>query len=83
MIGSYFGSRTFGEGSGPVFMDYVNCNGSENSIVDCRHFSHSYGCTHSDDVGIRCEPGTYAHFLIVKCHRCVCIRIFHRSITLH
>ena len=38
-------------------MDYVNCTGSEYTLWDCPHFTHSYGCSHSDDVGVRCQPG--------------------------
>ena len=42
----------------PIAVDYVKCQGSENSLKDCVHFSHSYSeCGHSDDVGVRCQPG--------------------------
>ena len=44
----------------PIALDYVKCQGSENSLKDCVHFSHSYSeCGHSDDVGVRCQPGSY------------------------
>ena len=64
---TYFTSERFGEGSGPVFIDYIDCNGSESmlwgsdprSLRKCSSFSHYYGCSHSDDVGIRCQPGIY------------------------
>ena len=55
--GSNFPSDHFGQGSIPIVMDYVNCSGSEFRLWDCNHFTHSYGCTHSHDVGIRCQPG--------------------------
>ena len=39
-------------------MDYVNCTGSEPRIwEECTYFTHYYGCTHADDVGVRCRPG--------------------------
>ena len=56
-VGSYFSSAFFGQGIFPIMMDYVNCSGSEFRLWDCHHFTHSYGCTHSDDVGVRCQPG--------------------------
>ena len=58
---TYFTSEMFGEGSGPIFMDYVNCTGSESRLWgserDCSSFTHYYGCSHSDDVGVCCQPG--------------------------
>ena len=61
---TYFTSERFGEGSGAIFMDYINCNGSESRLwgsrsypTYCSSFTHYYGCSHSDDVGIRCQPG--------------------------
>ena len=59
-IGSYEASYTFGGEVIPILMDYVNCSGSEVRLGDCLHFTHSYsGCSHSDDVGVRCQPGSY------------------------
>ena len=62
---TYFPSARFGEGSGPVFIDYINCDGSESRLwgspigsqKTCLSFSHYYGCSHSSDVGVRCQPG--------------------------
>ena len=54
--GSYHESD-FGEGAIPILMDYVNCSGTEFRLWDCPHFTHSYGCSHSDDVGVHCQPG--------------------------
>ena len=48
----------FGRGDSYIGMDYVNCTGSESQLWGrCIHFTHYYGCSHSDDVGIRCKPG--------------------------
>ena len=59
-LGSHFSSSYFGQGTVPIVMDYVNCSGSEFRLYDCNHFTHSYGCTHIDDVGVRCQPGLSA-----------------------
>ena len=62
--GIIFTSDTFGQGTGLVVMDYVHCSGSELSLWDCSHFTHKHGCTHNDDLGIRCQPGNFAEYLI-------------------
>ena len=54
--GSYI-TKSFGEGIGPINMDFVACNGTENGLRMCNYFTHSYGCTHKNDVGIQCQPG--------------------------
>ena len=62
---TYFTSERFGEGSGPVFIDYIACTGSESRLwkyyqtlpTECSPFTHYYGCSHSGDVGVRCQPG--------------------------
>ena len=45
-------------GSGPIFLDQLNCVGSEESLVDCPLLERSVGlhhCNHSMDVGLRCS----------------------------
>lgn len=46
----------FGQGSGPIFLDNVQCTGSETSIFDCSHngIGISPGCDHSKDAGVKC-----------------------------
>ncbi|CAI8015578.1 Neurotrypsin [Geodia barretti] len=55
--GTYQVSSTFKKTpTVPIAVDFVKCQGSENSLKDCVHFSHSYSeCGHSDDVGVRCQ----------------------------
>ena len=47
----------FGQGSGPIFLDSVTCNGNELSITNCGHLGVNLtrSCTHSEDVGVRCS----------------------------
>ena len=69
----YFTSEMFGRGSGPIAMDYVNCTGSESQLWwECFYFTHYYGCSHSDDVGLRCGPGNF-FFQKAYVHSSLCI----------
>ena len=48
----------FGQGTGQIVLDNVQCTGGENQLLSCRsatilHVSSS--CDHSDDAGVRCE----------------------------
>ena len=52
-------SAFFGEGNGPVLLDYVNCNGDEASLLNCELVNTILDpCDHSSDAGVDCfgEP---------------------------
>ena len=48
-------SAYFGEGSGFILLDNVNCNGRESNIFDCsyRRFGE-HDCDHEEDAGVVC-----------------------------
>ena len=56
----------FGEGSGPILLVALSCDGTESSVQDCTSGGSSslQSCTHNHDVGVRCEhiesPGKIA-----------------------
>lgn len=46
------------EGSGPIWLDDLNCNGDETSLLECKSESYSIGdhdCVPSEDIGVICS----------------------------
>jgi hypothetical protein len=57
--GSQHQSAYFGQGSGTILMDDVQCTGSEQQLKDCPFASSStwgsHDCGHGEDVGVTCD----------------------------
>ena len=51
----------FGEGSGAVHLDLVQCTGSEYNLTECETGNSGPGDSpdHSLDVGVKCQPGMW------------------------
>ena len=49
-------SARFGQGSGTIWMDDVQCVGNESSIVNCQHRGWNvHNCGHSEDASVICS----------------------------
>ena len=65
-LGYYFGATphygaSYGQGSGPIFISQLHCNGSESNILDCARDMYSVRhCEHSQDAGVECQ-GKYLY----------------------
>ena len=51
-----YGQAYFGEGQGDIYIENVQCNGSESTLEDCPASEVGvHDCTHSEDAGVRCQ----------------------------
>lgn len=53
--GNIFSEMEFGAGRGPIFLDYLQCEGHEDQLMDCPSLYFLSQCSHAEDVGIRCN----------------------------
>ena len=63
--GTNFSYATFGQGTGPIWLDDVGCTGTEATLGNCQNRGVGiHDCSHSEDAGVRCTAvaNKYMHF---------------------
>ena len=57
------------EGTGPVFLEQLNCEESDSSLLDCHSFTAAEPttCDHSQDVSVQCT-GTHLEWRSINAH---------------
>ena len=58
VVKGVYSNARFGQGSGRIFFDDVQCSGEENSLTDCSHIGIGrHNCGHHEDAGVSCSIG--------------------------
>ena len=53
----------YGEGSGQIWLESVNCIGTEETIGNCLHGGWGFhSCHHGEDASVRCSSGCFAMY---------------------
>ena len=70
--GSYYYNAYFGQGTGPIWLHFVTCIGSESTLARCGHLginiaSNTLPCRHSQDIGVRCYGSPGKAFWLACC----------------
>ncbi len=56
--GQSLSQGTYVQGTGNIWLDNVQCSGSEKKLADCRASSVGINfCTHAQDAGVVCQEG--------------------------
>jgi len=78
-------ANRFGEGSGPIWLDNVQCVGNETSIADCTHnVWGDHDCTRNEEVAVSCGTASllYGNFND-KCKREAQLPLRNRASAMH
>ena len=68
--GTSYSNAYFGEGSGSIWLDNIECTGNETTLASCGHLGLmiTRNCSHSEDAGVKCygEQGSYSAIIFNK-----------------
>ena len=73
VAGTAYSNAYFGVGSGPIFLDDVQCTSSSSQLLECSSRPIlSHDCLHSADAGVGCE-GTVHSMNMSMCFTFICL----------
>jgi len=57
---AFMHSAFYGQGSGRIWLDNMNCFGNESTIGNCSHAGWGIeNCGHNEDASVRCSAGNF------------------------
>ena len=60
-------SAYYGQGSGPIWLDDLSCDGTEQTIGNCTHNGWgNHNCDHSEDAGVKCSVQPIGKLLLLS-----------------
>ena len=56
----------YGQGSGRIWLDNLNCNGNESTIGECSHAGWGmHDCEHDEDAGVECVANGNSNYITI------------------
>ncbi|KAG6923747.1 deleted in malignant brain tumors 1 protein-like, partial [Chelydra serpentina] len=70
----------FGEGSRPIWLDEVNCTGTEAALTECRaRLWGDHNCTHEEDASVVCSEHSQLRLVNSRSHCTGRVEVFHNQ----
>ena len=76
-----YSSSHFGQGTGPIWLDNIQCTGTESRLDQCPHNGIGvHNCIHSEDTGVRCTSKPLSWNLRICTHMYLKITTYHKYV---